>query len=257
MTAPLLVPGGEPFLLPGGATGCLLVHGFTAMPAEMRLLGDDLAAAGHTVLGVRLAGHGTDPVDLVRTRRRDWLATAADGLAVLAGLTERVVLVGQSLGGLVVLTAAARFPAAGVVAISTPYAVPAGRRPLRPSRVVPKDGVAAHPQLGLRREADYPAYAAAPPRIGREIRELAREMRAALPTLDVPALLVSSSTDPWFPAAEHARRIAADLPGARLLVLDGPGHSIVLDPDRAEAFAAIREFVASIAGGVPQDLVTP
>jgi carboxylesterase len=53
---PLLVPGGEPFLLRGGPDGCLLVHGFTALPEEMRLLGDDLAQAGHTVLGIRPRG---------------------------------------------------------------------------------------------------------------------------------------------------------------------------------------------------------
>ncbi len=53
-----LLPDGVPFLLPGGSTGCVLVHGFTAMPGEMRWLGEDLASRGNTVVGIRLPGHG-------------------------------------------------------------------------------------------------------------------------------------------------------------------------------------------------------
>ncbi len=44
-------------------TGCLLLHGFTGTPKEMRMLGDSLASDGHTVLAPRLFGHATDPED--------------------------------------------------------------------------------------------------------------------------------------------------------------------------------------------------
>jgi esterase/lipase len=36
METPLIVPNSEPFFLPGGPTGCLLLHSFTSMPEEMR-----------------------------------------------------------------------------------------------------------------------------------------------------------------------------------------------------------------------------
>ena len=42
----LIVPGAEPFFFgvpPGDRVGCLLLHGFTAMPEEMRWLGESLA----------------------------------------------------------------------------------------------------------------------------------------------------------------------------------------------------------------------
>ncbi|NTV37277.1 MAG: carboxylesterase, partial [Anaerolineaceae bacterium] len=51
----------EPFLLPGGKVGCLLIHGFTGTPKEMRWWGEDLAGRGYTVLAPRLAGHATTP----------------------------------------------------------------------------------------------------------------------------------------------------------------------------------------------------
>ena len=106
----LIVPGAEPFFFPGGPVGCLLLHGFTAMPEEMRWLGEALAGHGHTVFGVRLAGHATSPADLARTRWTDWLISVEEGLAFLAGVTDQVFLVGQSMGGMIALVAAAALP---------------------------------------------------------------------------------------------------------------------------------------------------
>jgi len=57
-----IVPNSEPFFFPGGQTGCLLMHGFTAMPEEMQPLGEFLASGGYSVLGMRLAGHATPPL---------------------------------------------------------------------------------------------------------------------------------------------------------------------------------------------------
>ena len=54
----MITSGAEPFLLPGGSKGVLLIHGFTGSPSEMILLGNYLYRQGYTVLGVRLAGHG-------------------------------------------------------------------------------------------------------------------------------------------------------------------------------------------------------
>jgi carboxylesterase len=48
-----IVPNSEPFFFPGGPTGCLLMHGFTAMPEEMLPLGEFLDSWGYSVLGMR------------------------------------------------------------------------------------------------------------------------------------------------------------------------------------------------------------
>ena len=42
----MILRGGEPFLLPGGDHGVLLVHGFTGAQAEMLLLGQYLDKQG-------------------------------------------------------------------------------------------------------------------------------------------------------------------------------------------------------------------
>ena len=40
----MIMEGAEPFFLPGGRTGVLLIHGFTGLPAELLLMGKYLQA---------------------------------------------------------------------------------------------------------------------------------------------------------------------------------------------------------------------
>jgi carboxylesterase len=248
-----IVPGGEPLLRVGGATGCLLLHGFTAMPGEMAWLCDDLAARGHTVLAQRLAGHGTDPRDLARTRWRDWLVSVEDGLALLSEATEQVVVIGQSMGGMIALTAAARYSMAGVVAISTPYgSVSTGERiRQRVERwwrpMIEKGVVTAAPPLDKRREANYPAYPRFPARILVELGALQAEVASSLASVMVPALLIHSRDDEGVPFESMGRIYERLGTGNKeTLILEGADHSIVRDPQRQIAFDAIGRFVARV-----------
>ena len=74
-----LMPGAEPFFYEGGSIGCLLLHGFTATPQEMRQLGRFLEQCGFTVNGVLLTGHGTQVQDLSHTTWHDWHHSAHSG----------------------------------------------------------------------------------------------------------------------------------------------------------------------------------
>lgn len=116
-----IIPTAEPFFFPGNSTGCLLVHGFTGTPKEMRWLGEFLAEQGYSVLAVRLAGHATRPEDMIRSHYQDWLASIEDGWNLLSGVSQQIFLIGLSMGGVLSLLSSTRLPAAGVVAMSTPY----------------------------------------------------------------------------------------------------------------------------------------
>ena len=135
MNYPRIIPTAEPFLFPGDRTGCLLVHGFTGTPKEMRWLGEHLARQGRTVLGVRLAGHATQPKDMLHIRWPDWVASVEDGWNMLSCCTDRVVVMGLSMGGVLSLLFAAHYPVAGVVAMSTPYHLPPDPRLSRNSAI--------------------------------------------------------------------------------------------------------------------------
>src|SRR5687768_128573 len=103
---PQIIPTTEPFFFPGNEIGCLLVHGFTGGPKELRWMGEYLNKQGFTVLGVRLAGHATRPEDMIRTNHTDWLASLEDGFQLLSGTAKHIYLMGLSMGGVLSLTAA-------------------------------------------------------------------------------------------------------------------------------------------------------
>jgi pimeloyl-ACP methyl ester carboxylesterase len=49
--------------------------------------------------------------------------------------------------------------------------------------------------------------------------------RPPLSSIDVPTLLIHGDADPMFPL-EHGRALADEIPGARLIVLEGAGHGV-------------------------------
>jgi carboxylesterase len=254
MTIPLIVPDAEPFFFPGGKIGCLLLHGFTCMPEEMRGLGGDLAHLGYTVLGLRLPGHATHPRDLSRVRSTDWLITVEEGLALLRKSTRHVILIGQSFGGSLALLAAARYPLTGVIAVACPYQTAfspirqwlyqiAGW--LRP--IVRKSRSQAHPTLGIRREAEYPAYMEYPSRVFWEVLKIQEMMQEVLPQIRVPGLVIHSKDDTMAPAA-GAQRIYDELgsPDKALVWFEGFGHGIVYHSRRQEVVEPIADFITRI-----------
>ncbi|MEY2959424.1 MAG: hypothetical protein RLZZ01_1992 [Actinomycetota bacterium] len=102
----------------GSSVGALVVHGFTGTPSSVREVGEAIAAAGFDVEIPRLPGHGTSVEDMLNTDWSAWFAEVARVRAALEERCERVVLVGQSMGGTLVLASALSQPPAGVVCIN-------------------------------------------------------------------------------------------------------------------------------------------
>ena len=98
-----------PFELGNGQTACLLLHGFTGSPWEVRPLGEYLAAKGYFVRAPRLPGHGTTPEAMEMVTYHDWLKTAEDELFALEKYGP-VFIAGLSMGSLLALRLAALHP---------------------------------------------------------------------------------------------------------------------------------------------------
>jgi carboxylesterase len=245
-----IVSGSEPYLFPGGRTGCILLHGFTSMPEETRLLGQYLAENGFTTLGLRLSGHATHPLDLRQTRWTDWLLDVESALALLSRLTDRVFLIGQSMGGMISLVSAAEFPLAGVVAVSTP-ASPAPVRHLFGYyfqnvfiRNIYKESYKFSRNSGYRREANYPAYPYYPSCIHLEVYKLQRRLGESLPKVRIPALIIQAHDDPWIPPSSAEFILDHILSTHKSIFwLEKAGHSILLNENRQIAFKAILDFI--------------
>ena len=253
MSYPRLIPSAEPFFFPGRPTGCLLVHGFTGAPKEMRWLGEYLASQGHTVLGVRLSAHATQPEDMIRSRWWDWVASVEDGWAMLSGCTERIIVIGLSMGGILALLSASYQPVAGVVAMAVPYHLPQDPRLhfikllSRFRRYQPKGPSAWYDMEAYREHVSYPGD---PTRAYAELRDLLVEMRAGLARVSAPALLIYSKNDQTVKASDgHMEKIHDGL-GSRIkqtLWVENSGHVITRDAARQTVFQAVGEFVAKIS----------
>ncbi|MDH5506532.1 MAG: alpha/beta fold hydrolase [Anaerolineae bacterium] len=248
---PTLLPGGEPFFFPGNKIGCLLVHGFTATPHEVRGLGEHLAQRGCTVLGIRLAGHATRPADMARTRWQDWLASVEAGWHLLQDHTDKVFLCGMSTGGALSLLFASQFDVAAVVSMSAPHNIP-GERRIRRTRPF-KDLLAKIKPYRQKNPSHWHdpaaekarvAYTVNPTRAIYELDDLLGEMRAALPKISAPVLLIHSRDDKYI-LPENMPRIYAALgsPDKHMLWVENSQHVITLDAARRQVYQAAADFI--------------
>ncbi len=244
-----IMPGAEPFFFPGGPTGCLLVHGFTGTPKEMRWLGEHLAGQGHTVLGIRLFAHATHPEDMKRARWSDWLTDLEDGWQLLRGCCQQVFVMGLSMGGILSLLFASRHPVAGVVAMSTPHHLPNDPRIrfIKPLSLlqpyIPKGPPAWFDQAAYQDHISYPSD---PTRSFAELRDMLAAMRTGLPQVQSPALLVYSKDDNVVTPQERHMELIFEALGSQekqSLWVEKSGHVITRDAQREQVFEAIGNFV--------------
>lgn len=240
------LPGAEPFFFCGSEVGCLVIHGFTASPREVRPLGEHLAKEGYTVLGVRLTGHGTRPDDLRRSGWRDWLGAAIDGLHLLHRQCKTIFVMGLSMGGVTAIHIAAHYPVAGIVAMATPILVPRQWHPrlmpllewFRP--YVKKRSAGWTEQM----YSDNGRYAVRPVRAVRQLFDYMRAADALLPAVTVPALLMHSKNDD-FVRPENLPHIYARLGSQdkEMLWLEKSGHVLTEDVEQQIVFEKASVFV--------------
>ena len=256
---PQIIPTAEPFFFLGDSSkpACLLIHGFTGTPKEMRWMGEFLNQQGYTCLGIRLAGHATNPEDMIRSRWTDWVASVEDGYQLLCGVTNDIFLVGLSMGGILALLMSTRLAprVKGVVAMSTPSRLPTDY-PIRFIQLIsivmryrPKSK--EPPGSGWFDKAaykDHVAYAKNPVRSTVELKKLILEMRAALPKVNVPVLLIHSKDERYI-LPDNAEDIFAGLINASdktKLYMTGSGHVLPRDASREQVFKSALEFIQRV-----------
>jgi carboxylesterase len=239
---------------------CLLIHGFTGTPYEMRGLGDHLHARGHSVLGVRLAGHARSLEELEGARWEDWYAavvegcdrlTVDDGPLVAIGLSAGAVLAlhlaherGHDVGGLVLMATA--------VALSSwhsRWTVPLiARLPwIRDRfRFIAKAAGSDIEDAAARRI--HPSHRFVPLRGVASLLELQRRVRAECGAIRQPTLLIHGAHDHTCPP-ENTRWLAEHLgaPPRRVVVLPESAHIVTVDVEHERVMTEVAEFVETLA----------
>jgi carboxylesterase len=250
-----VLPTAAPLRTPGPGGSALVLHGFTGWPGEMAFLGDRLAGAGLAVSIPRLPGHGTNGLDFLQTGWRDWLRAAVDAYLELAAAHPRVHVVGFSMGGLLAILLASRFPVARLALVApgvrinnpllplAPVLAPFMRRARRPD-AVPRGLVDPDDEAVLARE--YWSW-----RFGSQSASFLRLQRAAnrrLHLVTAETLVVLGANDPTVPLSAWDF-IRARI-GSRVLeraVFPQSSHQVLSGDERGQASEAIVHWL--IASG--------
>lgn len=242
-----IIKTAEPFFFSGNRTGCLLIHGFTGTPKEMRPLGEHLAAEGYTVLGPRLFGHSTQISDMNRARWHDWVASVENGWHLLQDVTDEIFVIGLSMGGVLALYTSGYLPATATITLSTPYELDRDYpsfliRLLAP--VVPYVSKGEDDWHNPDAPKEHISYEKYPTRAVLELKILLREMRQNLPKLETPLLLFHSHDDKAV-LPQNMPRIyeRAGSTDKDMIYVQESGHVLTREPARDFVFRTISAFL--------------
>lgn len=244
-----LLPGAEPFSLPGGPVGCLLIHGFTSTPYDVRACGEYLARHGIAAEGVLLAGHGTTPQDLARTRLPEWLNSIRDADARLRARAPVVFALGISLAANFLVVLAQECSFSGLILVGMPLTLRHSRSYRALYYVLRALGKqyqrkwyqrVLDPDIRRRR----PNYNRIPLVCLRDAVSAIEWSRAALPTVHCPVLAIQSTTDHALDDA--TMRELTSRAGTRDLSVrwvQNRYHVVLIDHGKEEIFHDILTFI--------------
>ncbi len=244
----------SPFFFEGGPVGVLLIHGYTATPVEMRLVGDYLRAQGYTVSGPRLPGHGTVIEDLHPCRWQDWAAEVERAYQALQGRCRQVFVGGESLGGLLALYQGLQHPeAAGVIAYAPAFRTRSRLVQLTPwlryfVTTIEKTRGADRPRTVV--DERWQGYNVDSVPAGAQILDLQQTVGRQLPGLRPPLLVFQGRLDQTL--VPEGAQVLCDRAGAKdkeLVWLERSSHCVALDVEWEQAAEKTAAFIKRRSAG--------
>ncbi|OLR95161.1 alpha/beta hydrolase [Actinokineospora bangkokensis] len=250
------VAGAEGFAHDGSSeVGVVLSHGFTGSPFSVRPWAEHLVAQGCSVRVPLLPGHGTDWREMNRTTWPQWYGELERAHDELAARCDVVFACGLSMGGALALRLAQqRQDLAGLVLVNP--SVMSLRKDIRfvplLSKVVAsvapisddiaKPGVSEH------------AYPRTPLRALASLTRLWAAVRADLPKVTQPLLLLHSAVD-HVVEPENAAVILAEVGStdATEVVLEHSYHVATLDHDAPLIHDRSAEFIHRVTAERTRD----
>jgi carboxylesterase len=240
-----VVEGAGEFTLTGGRDrAVLLLHGFNDTPQSMAYLAGFLNGHGYSVHVPRLPGHGVSlPEMAARSRAALWRATVLAHFDALSATHGSVSVVGQSMGGALAVWLAAERPTITALVLLAPYlGMPPDLQVKILAAWVAQSVVPYRMSVGGERSLHDPAASAAAlgpgvvtARALTELRRVAEDAEATLPSVTAPTLYLQSREDNRI-TVRHAEAMYQRVGAAdkALRWLEGCGHIISADYCRDE-----------------------
>lgn len=233
-----IAPGAQPWLLPGGPIGILVVHGYGGSIGDYRSFAEQLHSFHYTVSGMRVAGHGQGITALGQADVYDWRESVFVAARQLGQQCTEVVIVGSSFGGALAVDYAAHagLAVSGLVLINMPFQYrqaaikkiglrfiklvtpnlrKSGLRPVDKQHYAELGSTTAWPITGLLATQKF----------------VSTFVRPALPRIQPPVLILTNSSDPY--VSGHSATAMLDTLGTdrkQLVVIPGHTHRPFRDP---------------------------
>lgn len=248
--------GGEPiFIDKNSKIGILMLHGFSSTSHEFKDLCPFLAEKGFTVYAPLMAGHGTNPEDMIRTGPEEWKKSVREAYLKLKEKTGKVFLIGNSFGSNMAFWLAKEFDneQAGIITLDAPvflrnhkfivfrlYTYGLFRKFYRkPPRLY---------QIDYIDMMDEVTYSKIPVRSLRQFLSFIKnETKPNLDKVKIPALITHSSTDPIIhpkSATYIYERIGSETKKIHWFVSNN--HAFTVNGGRLDVFQQIFNFIQEV-----------
>jgi len=233
MSAPI-IPGCEPFSAVGSTIGVLVLHGFTGNPFSMRGIAERMANAGFSVEQPLLPGHGTSVEDMLPTRFPDWATGAEEAYLSLAARTEKVVVVGLSMGGTLTCWLAEHHPEIAGIVLVNPFVEYPGDQFVADIQGLLDAGMETIDAIGsdiAKEGVEERSYPATPVAALISLAQGVKEVSESLRKISCPVLLFSSEQDHVVPPSNGPFLVDAVSGPVERIVLEKSFHVATLDFD--------------------------
>ncbi|MFY0544354.1 alpha/beta hydrolase [Brevibacillus sp. H7] len=214
--------------------GCLVIHGFAGDIRDVLPLAKALREEGYHVECPTLEGHGLGRRHLGRSTRHDWLRSAEEAYKRLSMRSDRIVVIGFSMGGLLAFHIASRYPVSLLVTLNTPYYY----WDLRQAINYLQEDFAVHSRRYLRSMVKIPV------RSMLQFRRLLAETKPVLAQVSCPYVLLQAKRDDTvrsISAEQLAKSVKSLSP--RIAYYDRSGHMLLHGPERDDVIAYVLDTI--------------
>ncbi|WP_057915048.1 alpha/beta hydrolase [Peribacillus muralis] len=241
MTAAKVISGAEQFFIPGNSIGILICHGFNGTPQSVRYLGENFAAKGFTVFAPRLAGHGTDEAEMETSDYQQWIQDVEMAYAKLKQTCTNVFVIGQSMGGALVLDLATKVACDGILTINAALQVPEYEKYC--NKTVPRFIPEGKPDIKAVDSKEI-AYDRVPIKAVNQLLDIMKHTGAQLQKITCPLILFHSPEDHVVPdrCSHHIyETVLSD--DKEMVSLDNSYHVASLDHDKDYIIERSYQFI--------------
>jgi len=240
----------QAIFIKGSTRGIIMFHGLTASPDDFRHFAESFSAQKYTVSIPLLSGHGTQVADLQKTRWYEWFTDVKKAFFKMQQVCQKIVVIGQSMGGTLALHLASHYPVDSLVLLAPGLFFKNKTSTFLPMVALVKKFLdKAHgPDIKNRiSQKKAISYMKIPTHSVKETAELFKHVKQDLPEVTCPTLIFHSVHDHVidYKSSEYIYRHISSVK-KQLVTLSDSYHVLSLDNEKNVILKEIMHFIKPV-----------